>query len=106
MGEYELRGRDSRNRAYLVHRFNVPLNMAVNLGTFWIETSNPKLVTEDSWFNYERTASWRDYGEGDGYIAVRFEHVTHREAYDDCENWFADCNEDAYEHFKQVMARR
>jgi len=25
---------------------------------------------------------------------------------DDCESWFADCHEEAYEHFEQVMARR
>ena len=106
MGEYELRGRDSGGRPFLVHRFNVPLNMAVNLGTFWIETTNPKLVTRDLWPNYERTGAWRDYGEGDGYIAVRLKHVTHRDAYDDCENWFADCHEEAYEHFEKVMARR
>jgi len=106
MGGYELRGRDSEGRPYLIHRFNVPLNMAVNLGTFWTETSNPKLVTKDPWYNYERVASWREYGEGAGHIAVRLEHVTHRTAYDDCESWFADYHEEAYEHFEQVMARR
>ena len=41
-----------------------------------------------------------------GRLAVRLEHVTSQAAYDDCEGWFADCHEEAYEHFEQVMARR
>ena len=106
MGEYELRGRDSKGRPYLVHRFNVPLNMAVNLGTFWIETSNPKLVPKEKWYDYEKTSSWRLYAQGDGHIALRVEHVTDRAAYDECEKWFADCHEEAYEHFEKVIARR
>jgi hypothetical protein len=106
MGEYELRGRDSKGRPYLVHSFNVPLNMAVNLGTFWIETTNPKLVSEDQWYNYEKTTSWREYTQGDGHIALRIEHVTDQAAYDECEKWFANCHEEAYEHFEKVIARR
>jgi len=106
MGEYELRGRDSMGRPFLVHRFNVPLNMAVNLGTFWIETTNPKLVTKDQWYNYDRTAAWRTYEDGSGHIAVRLTHDTDRKVYEDCENWFASCHEEAYNHFEQVMARR
>jgi hypothetical protein len=106
MGKYELRGRDSKGRPYLVHSFNVPLNMAVNLGTFWIETSNPKLVSQDLWYNYQKTAGWREYDDGDGHIALRIEHVIDRAAYDECEKWFADCHEEAYEHFEKVMARR
>ena len=106
MGEYELRGRDSKGRPYLIHRFNVPLNMAVNLGTFWIETSNPDLVAEDQWYNYEKTTSWREYAEGDGHIALRIGHVTDQAAYDECEKWFASCHEEVYEHFEKVMARR
>ena len=106
MGEYELRGRDYRNRPYLIHRFNVPLNMAVNLGTFWVEASNPVRVSLGAWHNYESRTSWREYREGAGRIAIRVEHVTSREAYDDCESWFAGCHEEAYEHFEQVIARR
>ena len=106
MGEYELRGRDHRNRPYLIHRFNVPLNMAVNLGTFWLETSNPILVILEHWHNYESRINWREYRQGAGHIAVRVEHVTSREAYENCEKWFADCHRDAYEHFEHVMARR
>lgn len=106
MGAYELRGRDSKNRPYLIHRFNVPLNMAVNLGTFWVETANPKWVSEDLWHNYERHVSWRRYLEGAGHIAMRLVHMTRQAAYSDCESWFADCHKQAYEHFEQVMARR
>lgn len=106
MGTYELMGRDSENRPFLIHRFNVPLNMAVNLGTFWVETSHPKWVTIDPLHNYETTASWREYREGAGQVAMRVEHVTSPEAYKDCENWFANCQKDAYEHFERVMARR
>ncbi|UCF88560.1 MAG: hypothetical protein JSV70_09170 [bacterium] len=106
MGEYELRGRDSQGRPYLIHRFNVPLNMAVNLGTFWVETTNPKWVTVDPLQLYESTVSWRLYGEGAGHIAMRMMHETSRQAYEECEEWFAECHEEAYEHFEKVMARR
>jgi len=106
MGKYELRGRDSEGRPFLIYRFNVPMNMAVNLGTFWVETTNPKLVAQDLWHNYERTSAWREYAEEGGHIAMRFEHVTDKEAYDECEEWFADCHEKAYDHFARVMARR
>ena len=106
MGEYEFLGRDSENRPFLIHRFNVPLNMAVNLGTFWVETSHPKWVTIDPLHNYDTKFSWREYREGAGHVAMRVEHVTSREAYEDCESWFAGCHEEAYKHFEQVMARR
>jgi hypothetical protein len=106
MGQYDLRGRDSEGRPYLVHRFNVPMHMAVNLGTFWIETDDPGLVAQDLWYNYNRTTDWREYQKGTGHIYVRLEHDTSREVYEDCESWFSGCYEEAYEHFEKVMARR
>lgn len=106
MGRYDLRGRDCEGRPYLIYRFNVPLNMAVNLGTFLVETCHPDLVTVEFWHDYFRTASWREYREGEGRIALRLKHDASKEAYEDCENWFAGCYEAAYEHFKKLIARR
>jgi len=106
MGRHDLRGRDSAGRPYLVHSFNVPLHMAVNLGSFWIETGDPGLVSQEPWYSYNRTADWREYQKGAGHIYVRLEHDTSREVYEDCESWFSGCHEEAYEHFEKVMARR
>jgi len=106
MGEYDLRGRDSKGLPYLIHRFNVPLNMAVNLGTFRVETSRPDLVTVELWPDYSRTANWREYREGAGHVAFRLKHETGQVAYEDCEKWFAGCYADIYKHFENVMARR
>lgn len=106
MGKYELRGRDCEDRPYLIHRFNVPLHMAVNLGTFWVEASDPVSTIQDPWHNYERTSAWREYREGAGHVAFRLVHATDKKAYENCENWFAQCHEEVYEHFEKVMARR
>jgi len=106
MGEYDLRGRDCKGRPYLIYRFNVPLNMAVNLGTFFVETCNPDLVSGEPWHDYFRTANWREYREGEGHVALRLNHVTSQKAYEDCESWFASCHETIYEHFEKVIARR
>lgn len=106
MGKYDLRGRDCQGRPYLIHRFNVPMSMAVNLGTFWVDACDPSEVSMDLWHNYERTSAWREYRDGEGHIAVRLVHDTSPEAYTDCETWFAGCHEEIYEHFEEVMARR
>ncbi|UCG39462.1 MAG: hypothetical protein JSV00_04360 [bacterium] len=106
MGQYDLRGRDWEGRPYLVHRFDVPLHSAVNLGTFWVETNDPGLVALGPWYNYERMETWRMYREGAGRIAVRVRHDTSAGTYKECEDWFAECHEEAYEHFEKVMARR
>lgn len=106
MGQHDLRGRDSEGRPYLIHRFNVPLNMAVNLGTFRVETCDPAFFARERWYNYFRTAGWKMFREGDGQIAARLKRDTSRDAYEDCENWLAGCHEEVYEHFESVMARR
>ena len=106
MGKYDLRGRDCEGRPYLIYRFNVPLNMAVNLGTFAVEACNPDLVSGESWHDYSRTANWREYREGDGHVALRVVHDESMSAYEDCESWFASCHEEIYEHFEKVIARR
>jgi hypothetical protein len=106
MGQYDLRGRDCEGRPYLIHHFNVPLNMAVNLGTFRVETCDPGLVARERWHDYFRNSGWRVYREGSGHVVVHLKHDTSREAYEDCENWFAGCHEEVYEQFENVMARR
>lgn len=106
MGEYDLRGRDFEGLPYLIHRFNVPLNMAVNLGTFMVQTGHPDLVPVEIWHDYSMTGNWRVYREGVGHVAFRLKHETGQVAYEDCENWFAGCYKDIYGHFEKVMARR
>ncbi len=106
MGQYDLRGRDCQGRPYLIHHFNVPLNMAVNLGTFQLETCDPNVAARERWHNYFRTAGWKVYREGEGQIAVRLKHDIRPKAYDDCRKWFADCHKEVFEHYESVMARR
>jgi hypothetical protein len=106
MGRYDLRGRDADGRPYLIHSFSVPRGMAVNLGTFWIETRDPNVLAREGWFSYVRSRGFRMVQEGSNAIAIKLEQITTNEAYTDCENWFASCHDKAYEQFADVMARR
>jgi len=105
-GKYNLRGRDSDGKPYIIHSFNLPRGMAANLGTFWVETRNPKIVTREGWSSHVKPSAWRIYKEGSSSIALRLEHIATDEAYNDCDSWFAECHEEAYEQFGNFMARR
>jgi hypothetical protein len=89
MGKYDLRGRDCKGRPYVIHSFNIPKNMAANLGDFWVETCDPNVVSREGWLS----------------IALRMEHITSDEAYEECENWFAECHEEAFDQFSNVIIR-
>lgn len=105
-GRYDLRGRGRYGRPYLIHSFNVPGGMAVNLGSFWVEASDPAVVSREGWHSYMKEAGWHEYRRGSGSISMRMEHVTSDEAYEECETWFAQCHEEVYEQFAAVIARR
>ena len=107
MGKYDLRGRDCEGMPYVIHSFNVPRGMAVNLGAFMVETCDPKVaVYPDAWSRPVMAADWHEYREGTGAIALYLEHITSEEAYEACEDWFAQCHGEAYDHFAGVIARR
>jgi hypothetical protein len=106
MGKHELRGRDCDGRPYVIHNFNIPKGMAANLGDFWVETCDPTVVSREGWFTYFNEEGWQEYREGSDAIALRIEHIVSDEAYEECENWFAECHEDAYDQFSSVIARR
>ena len=105
-GKYQLRGRDSDGRPFVIHSFTIPKGMAANLGNFWLETCDPAVITRENWHSQFRQAGWQKYREGNGVIGLRFEHVTTFRAYEDCEKWFADCHEEVYGHFAGVIAWR
>lgn len=105
-GMYDLRGRTSDGRPYLIQSFSVPAGMAVNLGTFWVEACDPRVISREGWHSYMNEAGWREYRMGSHTISLRLEHVTTDGAYQDCEEWFASCHEEVYERFAAVIARR
>jgi len=105
-GRYDLRGRGRYGRPYTIHSFNVPGGMAVNLGSFWVEACDPTVVSREGWYSYMNEAGWQEYRRGSGSISMRLEHITSDEAYEDCESWFAQCHEEAYDQFAAVIARR
>lgn len=106
MGNYHLRGRDCNGRPYVIHSFTIPKGMAANLGDFWIQTCDPNIVARENWHSHFRQGGWQEYKDVSGVIGLRFEHVATDEAYEDCEKWFAECHEEVYGHFAQVIARR
>jgi hypothetical protein len=108
MGRYELRGRDHARQPYVIHSFTIPRGMAVNLGEFWIEARDSSVVAREGWFSHVKRAGWQEYRESSGSIALRppVEHIVSDEAYEDCENWFAECHEDVYDQFSSVIALR
>ncbi len=105
MGKYDLRGRDCNGRHYVIHSFNIPKNMAANLGDFWVETCDPNVVSREGWLSYFREEGWQEYRDESGVIALRMEHITSDEAYEECENWFAECHEEAFDQFSNVIIR-
>jgi hypothetical protein len=108
MGRYELRGRDHARRPYVIHSFTIPRGMAANLGELWIEARDSSVVAREGWFSHVKMVGWQEYRESSGSIALRppVEHIVSDEAYEDCENWFAECHEEAYDQFASVIARR
>jgi hypothetical protein len=108
MGRYELRGRDHAMQPYVIHSFTIPRGMAANLGEFRIEAHDPGIVAREGWFSHMKRAGWQEYRENSGHIALRppVEHIVSDGAYEDCENWFAGCHEEAYDQFASVIARR
>ena len=106
MGKYDLRGRDRNGEPYVIHNFSIPRGMAVNLGTFWIDTSNPTVVSREGWASYLKTGGWITHIEGSSSVAIRFDRVTDDDSYDECEEWFEECHEEVYLAFEKVMARR
>jgi len=105
-GRYELRGRDCKGQPYVIHSFNIPRGMAVNLGSFRVNTCNPELISREGWQVYVRETGWRKYAEGDSSIGVRLEHVTSENVYENCEDWFAQCHKEVFDQFSRVIARR
>jgi hypothetical protein len=106
MGKYELRGRGQMGKPYTIHSFNIPYGMAANLGDFWIETLDPAFVAREGWFSHLKESGWQMLQEGSGAIALRIEHITSDEAYEECEEWFAECHEDVFDQYASVIARR
>jgi hypothetical protein len=106
MGLYEMRVRASDGKPYLIHSFNIPRGMAINLGSFWVEARNPDVVSRGSLRSDQKEAGWHEYREGTSSISLRFEHITSTEIYEECENWFAQCHGEAFEQFASVIARR
>ena len=106
MGLYEMRVRASDGKPYLIHSFNIPRGMAINLGSFWVEARNPDVVSRGSLRSDQKEAGWHEYREGTSSISLRFEHITSTEIYEECENWFAQCHGEAFEQFSSVIARR
>lgn len=106
MGIYDLRGRDFKGQPYVIHTFNIPKGMAVNLGNFWVETCDPMVISKEGWTPYFQSRGWHEYGEAAGAVELRVKQVSTDEAYDDCEKWFAECHEEAYDYFSSVIARR
>ncbi len=99
MGRYDLRGRDSRMNPFVIRRFSVPNGMMVNLGTYRILTRTPQPGQETGW-------NWHSCLEGYFATSMRVEHLADEAAYGDCEDWFSECHEDAYEEFADVIVRR
>ena len=108
MGMYELRGRDHARQPYIIHGFTIPRGMAANLGEIWIEARDVRIVAREGWFSHVKRVGWQECREGSGSIALRppVEHVVSDGAYEDCENWFAECHEEVYDLFSQVIVRR
>jgi hypothetical protein len=108
MGKYDLRGRDRNNEPYVIHKFSIPRGYAINLGTFWIDTHNPTVVSREGWASHLKAGAggWLTYEEGSSAVALRFEHVADDDSYDECEEWFEDCHEEVYLAFEQVVVRR
>lgn len=108
MGMYELRGRDHARQPYVIHSFTIPWGMAANLGEIWIEVHDLRIVAREGWFSHVKREGWQEYRESSGSIALRppVEHVVSAEAYEDCENWFAECHEEVYDQFANVITRR
>lgn len=108
MGRYELRGRDYAGQPFVIHSFMIPRGMAANLGEIWIEVSDLSVVAREGWFSHVKMARWQEYREVSGNIALRppVEHNVSDEAYEECEDWFAECHGDAYDQFASVIARR
>jgi hypothetical protein len=108
MGRYELRGRDHAMQPYVIHSFTIPRGMAANLGEFWIKVHDSGVVAREGWFSHVKMAGWQEYRDGSGRIALRppVEHIVSDGAYEDCENWFAECHEEVYDQFANVIARR
>ena len=106
MGRYELRGRDRHDQPYIIHTLNVPKGMAINLGTFWVETHDPVVVSREGWASHLRGQGWVAYEEGSYAVAVNFEHVIDDDTYAECEDWFSGCHEEVYLAFEDVIIRR
>ena len=108
MGRYELRGRDHALQPYVIHSFTIPRGMAANLGEFWLEARDSSVVAREGWFSHVKRVGWQEYRESSGHIALRppVEHIVSHEAYEDCENWFAECHEEVYDQFASVITRR
>ena len=106
MGRYDLRGRDRFNQPYVIHSFAIPRGMAVNLGTFWVETHDPALISREGWASHLRGTGWAAYEEGAFAVAVNFEHIVDDGTYAQCEEWFQGCHEEVYLAFEPVMVRR
>jgi hypothetical protein len=107
MGKYDLRGRDRHNQPYVIHSFAIPRGMAVNLGTFWVETHDPAVVSREGWASHLRGQGWVAYEEGLQAVAVNFEHtIDDDKAYAECEDWFSECHEEVYLAFEKIIIRR
>jgi hypothetical protein len=106
MGKYDLRGRDRHDQPYIIHSFAIPRGMAINLGTFWVETHDPAVVSREGWASHLRGQGWAAYEEGAYAVAVNFEHVIDDDTYAECEDWFSGCHEEVYLAFEEVIVRR
>jgi hypothetical protein len=106
MGKYDLRGRDRHGQPYIIHSFAIPRGMAINLGTFWVETQDPAVVSREGWASQLRGQGWAAYEEGAYAVAVNFEHVIDDDTYAECEDWFSGCHEEVYLAFEDVIVRR
>ena len=106
MGRYDLRGRDADGEAYVIYSFTIPRGMGANLGEFWIEVRDPDIVALEGWFSYIKAEGWQEYKVDSGRIAMRVQHATSDQAYNECEDWFAGCHQEAFDKFAQVIARR
>jgi hypothetical protein len=106
MGKYDLRGRDRHDQPYIIHSFAIPRGMAINLGTFWVETHDPAVVSREGWASHLRGQGWAAYEEGAYAVAVNFGHVIDDDTYAECEDWFSGCHEEVYLAFEEVIVRR
>jgi hypothetical protein len=107
MGKYDLRGRDRHDQPHIIHTFNLPRGMAINLGTFWVETQDPAVVSREGWASHLRGQGWVAYEEGSYAVAVNFEHnIEDDTSYAECEDWFSSCHEEVYLAFEDVIVRR